>query len=337
MQLDQTHVVIRLRKFTEIGDLSLIMIRRYPEALLVGFGLGAIGWAIANMILLGWIPWEESRYGLNDDAAFGEVSRYLIWMTLLVILQTPAAGVFTTLYLGQAVFEKRPTWKYVSSEVRRQFKQWFWVLGVRRLAIPTMILLAFRWSQPASGFWDIFVPLIILLWIAVVRANRPFAPEILLLEQCPLRVSSESGITLAKRSKSLHGPMSSELGGRFFSVSVILGGIAVSCFYTLIWFRGITLGYWNFMNLTVLLVFFPLALWLVASVSVIIRLLNYLDTRIRLEGWEVELSVRAESIRQFGIEESANTSPQPPKSKTPIAADAAKTKTKRVPTAGANP
>ena len=60
MQLDQTHVVIRLRKFTEIGDLSLIMIRRYPGALLIGFGMGAIGWAILNTLLLGWIPWEES-------------------------------------------------------------------------------------------------------------------------------------------------------------------------------------------------------------------------------------------------------------------------------------
>ena len=82
MQLDQTHVVIRLRKFTEIGDLSLIMMRRYPEALLIGFVTGAIGWAITNMILLGWIPWEESSYGLDDQAAFGEVSRYLVWMTL---------------------------------------------------------------------------------------------------------------------------------------------------------------------------------------------------------------------------------------------------------------
>ncbi|MAI34002.1 MAG: hypothetical protein CMM07_20320 [Rhodopirellula sp.] len=337
MQLDQTHVVIRLRKFTEIGDLSLIMIRRYPEALLVGFGAGAIGWVITNMILLGWIPWEESSYGLDDEAAFGEVSRYLIWMTLLVTLQTPAAGVFTTLYLGQAVFEKRPTWKFVRSEVRRQFKRWFWVLGIQRLAVPTMILLAFRWGQPVSGFWDICIPLIILGWAVVVRANRPFAPEILLLEQCPLRASSESVITMSKRSKSLHRPMSGELTGRFASVSLILAGIAFSCFYTLISFRGITLGFWNFMNLTVLLVFFPLALWLVASVSVIIRLLNYLDTRIRLEGWEVELSVRAEALRQFGSEEPANAAPEPHSqdSKPAETKDSVKPKAQRIPTAGA--
>ncbi|MGB0759207.1 MAG: hypothetical protein ACPGPS_06710 [Rubripirellula sp.] len=334
MQLDQTHVVIRLRKFTEIGDLSLIMMRRYPEALLIGFVTGAIGWAITNMILLGWIPWEESSYGLDDQAAFGEVSRYLVWMTLLVILQTPAAGVFTTLYLGQAVFEKRPTWKFVSSEVKRQFRRWFWVLGVKRLAIPAMILLAFRWGQPASGFWDLFIPLAILLWVTALRANRPFAPEILLLEQCPLQGSSESVITMAKRSKSLHGPMSGELTGRFASVAIILGGIVVSCFYTLMWFRGITLGYWNFMNLTVLLVFFPLALWMVAGASVIIRLLNYLDTRIRLEGWEVELSVRAESLRQFGSEESDSTSP--PKNKAARAENPSKPKAKRLQNSGAS-
>ena len=336
MQLDQTHVVIRLRKFTEIGDLSLVMIRRYPEALLIGFSLSAIGWAILNALLIGWIPWEESIYGLDDDAAFGEISRYLIWMTLLVILQTPAAGVFTTLYLGQAVFEKRPTWKYVTTEVKRQFTRWFWILGIHRLAVPTMVLLALRWGRPVSGFWDIFVPLLILLWITVVRANRPFAPEILLLEQCPLRSSSESVITMQKRSKSLHSPMSGELTGRFASVSLILFGITLSSFYTLVWLRGITLGYWNFMNLTVLLVFFPMALWLVAGASVIIRLLNYLDTRIRLEGWEVELSVRAESLRQFGGEDTDSTSPQSQKSKAAETADSARPQSKRIQTAGAN-
>ena len=91
----------------------------------------------------------------------------------------------------------------------------------------------------------------------------------------------------------------SELSGRFVAVAMILAGLVFTCFYTMIWFRGIIVGYWNTMNLTVLLVFFPLALWLVAGVSVIIRLLNYLDTRIRLEGWEVELAFRAEALRQL--------------------------------------
>lgn len=307
MQLDQTHVAIRLRTLSELGDLSMIMVRRYPESLLIGFSLGAIVWASANMLLLGWIPWQEAGYGLDDESAIAETSRYLLWMTLLVILQAPAAGVFTTLYLGQAVFEKRPTWKSVLREVSRQFRRWFWVLGIKRLAVPTMVLLAFRWGQPLSGLWDILVPIVILLAIVPLRSSRPFAPEILLLEQCPLRSKSESEITMARRSKSLHSPMGSELSGRFIAISLLLCGLFGSCLYTMIWFRGITLGYWNFMNLTVLLVFFPLSLWCVAGISVIMRILNYLDTRIRLEGWEVELAVRAEAIRQFGSNEQFNT------------------------------
>ena len=50
----------------------------------------------------------------------------------------------------------------------------------------------------------------------------------------------------------------------------------------------------------VYLVLYPLALWAAGALSVLIRFLSYLDTRIRLEGWEVQLAVRAEAIRQFG-------------------------------------
>ncbi|MDG2224160.1 MAG: hypothetical protein P8L85_22450 [Rubripirellula sp.] len=300
MQLDRTHVVVRLRTLSEIGDLALIMIRRYPASLLIGFTAGAMVWAILNTALLGWIPLQEADYGLNDEEAVGELTRYMFWMAVLVLLQAPAAGVLTTLYLGQAVFEQRPTWASVFKEAKRQFPRWFWVLGVQRLAIPTMILLIVRWGEPLSGFWDVFVPICLLLFAAIVRSSRPFVPEIILLEQCPLRSKSDLEITLARRSKSLHGPMASDLGGRFLAVSFVLLILLVSVLYSLVFVRGITLGNWRVMDLLTLLVFIPLALWTVAAVSVLVRLLNYLDTRIRLEGWEVELAVRAEAMREFG-------------------------------------
>ena len=114
----------------------MVMIRRYPSSLLVGFAAGASLWAIANALLLSWIPLGEAAYGLDDDEAVGEIARYLAWMALLVLLQTPAAGVLTTLYLGQAVFEKRPTWTSVFGEAKRQFWRWMWVLGLRRFPDP---------------------------------------------------------------------------------------------------------------------------------------------------------------------------------------------------------
>ena len=42
---------------------------------------------------------------------------------------------------------------------------------------------------------------------------------------------------------------------------------------------------------------FPAALWLIAGYMAVVRFLNYLDLRIRHEGWEVELRLRAEAVR----------------------------------------
>lgn len=309
MQLDRTHVVIRLRTLSEIGDLAMVMIRRYPSSLLIGFAIGAAPWILANALLLSWIPIREADYGLEDQEAVTEVTRYLVWMAVLVFIQAPIAGVLTTLYLGQAVFEHRPTWNSIVNQAKRQMKRWLWVLGMKRLAIPTMIFLAFRWGYPRDALSDAFVPLVIALLVAGFRSTRPFVPEILLLEQCPLSGNPDQVITISRRARSLHSPMSGDLTGRFISVSFIYGGLLLSVFATLLWCRGIAVGQWNLMDLTVLLLLYPLALWTIAAISVIVRLLNYLDTRIRLEGWEVELAVRAEAMRQFGDDLSNRVRP----------------------------
>ena len=44
-------------------------------------------------------------------------------------------------------------------------------------------------------------------------------------------------------------------------------------------------------------VLIPMVLWLVGLFVVVFRFLSYLDSRIRLEGWELELRLRAEGQR----------------------------------------
>ena len=311
MQLDRTHVVVRLRTMSEIGDLALIMIRRYPASC-AAFAAGASVWAIANLAILGWIPLSEYQYGLDDEEALLEIWRYAAWMAVLVILQAPAAGVLMTSYLGQAVFEERPDWNAIVRESKRHAWRWIWILGVKRLAIPTMLMLALRWGQPASSFWDGIVPISILLAAVSVRGYRPFMPEILLLERCPLKSESPTVITVARRSKSLHGPVAGDVSGRFLAIAFVMCGLFFSLYFSFMFARGIITGMWNHMNLIVLLVIYPIALWMVACVSVLIRFLVYLDTRIRLEGWEVDLAMQAEAMRQFG-----DDSPTPPKVESP--------------------
>ncbi len=301
MQLDQTHVTVRVRKLSEIGDLSLVLLHRYPSILLVGFFVGAIPWIFLNMILLYWIPINEAQYGLDDSEAVSELSRYGTWMALLVFLQTPSAGVLTTIYLGQAVFEKAPSWNSAIQIARKQFWRWFYCLSVKRLAIPAMLICALRITQPMDSFFDIVVPIIIFFVAIIIRAGRPYLPEMILLEMCPIRSKDPQVITLSRRAKALHRPVGGDVGGRWLTVAFMLVVLFAGWFYSLVWARGVTTGYWN-MGLVTMLVLFPLALWTVAGLSVVVRMIAYLDTRIRLEGWDVELAVRAEAMRQFGVD-----------------------------------
>lgn len=299
MQLDQTHVAVRVRTLSEIGDLALVLLHRYPATLLLGFLAGAWPWMVANGLLLYWIPITEAEFGLQDPEAARELSRYGVWMALLVFLQTPAAGVVTTIYLGQAVFEHRPNWKSALRIGRQQFLRWFYCLGVRRLAVPVMVLLAARLFQRFDSFFDVAVPGTVLVIAAVIRAGRPFLPEMILLEMCPLRSRNPNDITLARRAKALHRPGGADLPGRWMAIALALMVLFAGWFYSLVWVRGIMTGYWTF-TLFTWLVIYPLALWTIGGLSVVVRMLTYLDTRIRLEGWDVELAVRAEAIRQFG-------------------------------------
>lgn len=301
MQLDRTHVKVRVRTLSEIGDLALIMLRQYPKAIAGAFLIGAAPWIICNAVLLYWLPIREAGYGLDDEEAKSELIRYAWWMALLVFLQTPAAGVITTIYLGQAVFEQKPTLSSAILEARKQFANWFPHLAIYRLAIPTMVVIGFCWGTEGNVGVDVLLAGLIFVVALILRGARPYVPEMILLELCPIRTKDKSKINLSRRSKSLHGPGGGDVGSRFIAVGFMLVALCASLTYSMIWARGVMTANWE-LGLVTLLVFYPLALWMVAGISVLVRLLTYLDTRIRFEGWDVELALRAEAMRQFGDE-----------------------------------
>lgn len=302
MQLDRTHLVIRVRTLSEIGDLALLMVRRYPRGVFLAFLMGAAPWILLDVALLGWIPLAIDQQEFFDEDSVADLFRYGIGMVTLVALQTPFAGMFSTMYLGLAVFEKQPTMGQIWRDGRALMGRALWTLGILRLAIPVTVFYALTWMQDYDVFRDITIPLFVLLYVAINRGSRPFIPEMLLLERCPRKSRSANVVTLSKRSKLLHSPISSDLGGRFLMTALVLGVLSAAVFYTLIFVRGIAWNNWS-LDATAWLVFFPASLWTVAAISVIVRLLSYLDARIRLEGWEVELAFRAEAIRQFGQED----------------------------------
>lgn len=299
MQLDQTHVAIRTRHIGEIGDLAFLTLRRYFRPIASTFFWGALPWAIINMLLL-VPPLVEGWSGSYEvDQWQSSLAKYMIWMVTLVSLQTPAAGVATTVYLGQAVFESEPSTRSVWRDVRAVAKTWIWILGVIRLPILAMIWVAFRITMPFDSY-DALMPLLFLVVAGIMRANRPFMPEILLLEQCPARDRTKQRITASMRSKRLHRPYAADLNGRLMVVMVTLAALSLAIFGAADGLLKLVFGPSNLLSQVQNFVVLPLAVWLVACFSIVIRLLSYLDCRIRLEGWDVELAVRAEAIRQFG-------------------------------------
>ena len=299
MQLDRPHIAIRTRTISEIGDLSLVLMRRYAGGIATAWLIGALPWIVLNAVLL--VPpvamgWHNDL--VLESASLGMV-RYAVWMVILVALQTPVAGCVLTMYLGTAVFEPQPT---VGSMVAKTWSMWrpiLWSLVGMRMVLLSTLWVAVRMTTPMD-FIDGMVAGGLVLIAGIQRSGRPFLPEILLLEECPIRRRDSAGQNVRQRSRLLHRPHGAELNGRFIAVVSTLAVLAVAFGLAMRAALMLLIGGGVAVDLLSWFVVFPAVLWLTGAISVVIRLLNYLDCRIRLEGWDVELAVRAETIRQFG-------------------------------------
>jgi hypothetical protein len=305
MQLDRTAIVISQRNADELMDLSLVVIRNYWHSILLFAFLGAMPFALLNAWLLGPIADYDSLvmsspYYSDPDLFF---VRYLMVMSGMVFLQSPMAMSMLTYFLGQAVFIEKPTIQQVLGVVRSRWLATVWILGILRCGLVSLgIGLWYHWNRYFQPEIEVtFFGLLVLVMIYLVRGFRPFAPEILLLERCPIvrarnaNVSKATELPYGKRSSWIHSGT-----GDLFSVHVgltIVGVIFVLVVsYAFLFSVGVLVGVWRW-GFWMDRVFFPIALWAMATWGTVIRFLLYMNTRIRSEGWEVELMLKAEAQR----------------------------------------
>ena len=170
------------------------------------------------------------------------------------------------------------------------------VLGIVRLGLISLIAepLIDRNSEfSLTEFWFIFmIPAVGLL----LRATRPFAPEILGLELCPLRSTRPAEIPYRIRSSGLHRYLASEHLYRFVASAIFATLLLGSVIAAQMFIIGASTGNWLW-NYWFDYVGLPLSLWGVGLLIAVFRFLAYLDSRIRLEGWEIELRLKAEALR----------------------------------------
>ncbi len=283
MQLDHTQIAIRERGFLDILDLSLRVITAFGGPLFLCLATMIIPLMIINFFLIGWM----TQTGDEVDS----YARYLWTMTLLVIIQAPLVSTFVTPFLGNAMFLEAVSPRLILQVVRHSC----WGLFLNTLLLRGVLfswLLA--WLIPRGSDytgWDVCL-ILLAAYTLLFRAARPFINEIILLERNPLRSHHSNVITVGRRSSALHGPNAGDLISRWMG-SALVAFVLANCLLFTMWFLwGMLLFDWNW-GPFMLHLCFPLALWMVAAYFSVVRFLSYLDLRIRREGWEVELIMRA--------------------------------------------
>jgi hypothetical protein len=269
LNLDEHRIAIRERSFLDLLDLGLRVLREYAAPLAAWLAVGVLPAAALN-------AWLLSDFPSQVDGS--EMAQYLFLMTLLVVYEAPLALAPATLFLGQALFTERPRWQGI-------LRQW---LG----SLPQIVLY--------QGLLRIFF------------LFRPYVNEIILLERNPVRRRGTFGKSTYARCRALHAGEGGELFSRWFISLAVATLVLISLWGSLLATRamllssleggaGETIGQFFQgeleIDLSIVAVWYPLVLWTVAGYFAVVRFLAYVDLRIRREGWEVELVMRAERDR----------------------------------------
>jgi len=265
MQLDHSRIATRQRSYDDVLDLALRVIRTYPLPLAAALAVGVLPAMLLN-------AWLLADY-LEPDFELGFPATYLWYMFLLVLWEIPLATAPATLYLGQAVFLDRPRAAKVAESFWKSLPQLFFY----QVVIRAVLLLPF------------------ITWFFLFAA-WPYLNEVILLERNPLRGGRHGQMTTYRRAKVLHGGYVSDLFFRWLGAAAVGALLFLSLWLSLWTAVGALLDQWEWTT-AVYAIYCPLALWITVGYLTVVRFLAYLDLRIRREGWEVELLMRAEEDR----------------------------------------
>ena len=302
MQLDKTAILITQRSAVDLVDLSLFVIRRYWQPIAFFAAIGILPFAIVDFVLLWPLTQYDSLLMASNDFSDRNTYhvRYLCVITALILIQSPLALSAVTYFIGQAVFIEQPTARQVFSAVRKRTGSMIFVVGILRMSLISFIPAFFLFQQPVFRP-EIEIPIYFLGLCGLnyfMRGFRPFASEILLLERCPFRKPKGRPDQLAygQRSRWLHSSLYNELFGVHIGVTIIEVFTALSISMSLMFMVGVLTGSWIW-GVWMDLFLCPMTIWTVATWGAVIRFLLYMNSRIRTEGWEIELLFKAEAQR----------------------------------------
>lgn len=299
MQLDKTEIVVRQRNALELLDLSILVMRRHFRSIVMTSAVFGIPFLLLNALATYWMLSEDAYLAAEhlDSPESYMHWRHTFHTVALYALEFPLISLPTTIFLGNQIFYYPISLREILARIRPIWFRIVWVLGVFRLSLLGP-LFAFFINRDLAWDWLVEFWLIIVLGAAALfaRACWPFAPEIIGLELCPLRKKKENEITYAQRNRGLHRLLVADHIARFVGAAAFAGMLVLMFVALGLFAKGVSIGSWvwnDWYNYLVL----PIVLWCVGMFVSVYRFLSYLDSRIRLEGWEIELRLKAEASR----------------------------------------
>ena len=269
MKLDNPRIVIRERGYLELLDLGLRVPRDQAGPLFLGAGGGG-RWAGRVQRLAA----QPSCGGAGGSrCAVDVLGPHVGRRGRGSALATAPA----TICLGRALFNQ----SLAARQIAREFLQ-----SLPQLLLYQVLLRGLLVATVVASF----VPFVV----------NPYMNEVVLLERNPLSATEEDSISTGRRSSVLHRGEGGDLFLRWM-LNFVLGAVLVVAVWGSLAAATrllLTEDAWARPFYTCL---YPAALWIVAAYFTVVRFLGYLDLRIRREGWEVELLMRAERDRWLRI------------------------------------
>jgi len=210
------------------------------------------------MVFNGWLLAGYAQ----EDYEIGVPVSYIFWMLVLVLFEAPLVTAPVTLYLGRAVFTERPSLGELAGSLLERLPQLLLFQGLLR---------------------PFYFP-------------RRYLNEVILLDRNPLVARDPRQKSTRQRAAEFHHGEGADLTARAI-FSMLLGLLLFFSIWSSIFaLRAVLLSDLDW-DLTMFTVGMPATLWIVIGLFTVARFLGYLDLRIRREGWEVELMLRAEGDR----------------------------------------
>ena len=284
MKLDRTLIAVRERSATDVLDLALHVTRAYARPLMLSMLLAVIPLSLVNFLLIGWMANVR-------EFPF----RYIYHLSLLTFFEAQLASVFATTFLGQSVFNEKPSLRFVIQQAGGVWNRLLLSHGVLRCVLLVWLLLAL---MPREEYFEPFSELILMgllvLFTMGIRAARPYVTEIAVLERNRVIRTTPGQQTMQERSRNLHREATPDLIARWLMHSIVAVLLVISLYGSALFLIGTFVNEWDQNGIYMHLIL-PACLWTVVAYFAVVRFLSYLDLRIRQEGWEVELVLRAEA------------------------------------------